>query len=214
MPTPWSHVVRLFALIIALTSVSGSPSFAQQQFNQAMLAPETQAEASRAAQKPLTVAAPPSANQQLPGQASQPVKLNLQPGAGWSSKCESDSRQTAVECSVEQTVVVAGSGQLLASVIVRVPAATREPVMTIQTPMGLYLPAGLTLQVDDDKPLSLALQTCDLKGCYAQMPVSAEMISAMKTGKLFKVGLQNMAKENITIPLTLRNFAEAYQKIQ
>jgi len=140
----------------------------------------------------------------------------LQPG-GWASKCESESRQTAVECSVEQTVV-ASNGQFLASVIVRVPADTREPVMTIQTPLGLFLPAGLALQVDDEKPLPLALQTCDLKGCYARMPVAAEMISAMKAGKFFKVTfeitVQNQAKEDISIPLTLHNFAEAYQKIQ
>jgi hypothetical protein len=36
----------------------------------------------------------------------------------------------------------------------------------------------------------------------------------MKDGKLFKITLQNMAKENISVPLTLANFAEAYQKIQ
>ena len=208
-----SHVVQVFALI-ALASVSGSSTFAQQRFGQALPVPGGPTAAHQAPQKPAPAAAQSPANQQLPNQAGQAVKLNLQPGAGWSSKCASDSRQTAVECSIEQTVVVTGTGQFLASVIVRVPAGTREPAMMIQVPVGLYLPAGLTLQVDDEKPLPLALQTCDLKGCYAGMPLSAEMISAMKAGKLFKITLQTMAKENISIPLTLDNFAEAYQKIQ
>jgi invasion protein IalB len=115
---------------------------------------------------------------------------------------------------MEQTVVLTGSGQLLASAVVRVPADTRQPVMMIQVPVGLYLPAGLNLQVDDEKPQPLELQTCDLKGCYAGTPLPPEMLSAMKAGKRLTITFQNLAKENIVVPLTLANFAEAYQKIQ
>jgi invasion protein IalB len=210
MPIRSPFVVQLFALTVLL-SVFGSSGFAQQRLGQISPA-RNAAERPGGAQKPPTAAVQPPANQQ--SQASQAPKLSLQPGVGWSSKCASETRQTPVECSVEQTVVVTNSGQLLASVVIRIPADTRQPVMMVQVPVGLYLPAGLNLQVDDEKPQPLALQTCDLKGCYAGAPVSPEMIKAMKDGKLFKITLQNMAKENISVPLTLANFAEAYQKIQ
>ena len=70
------------------------------------------------------------------------------------------------------------------------------------------------MQVDDGKPESLAFQTCDVKGCYALTPVSKDMLAAMKSGKIFRVTVQNLNKENVGIPLTLANFSDAYQKIQ
>jgi invasion protein IalB len=153
----------------------------------------------------------PPASPRAPGNgAAEPAK----PQSGWISRCVSETRTTAVDCSVEQTAVVTQTGQLVASVAVRVPHDTRQPVMVIQVPVGLFLPAGVNIQVDEGKPLTFALQTCDLKGCYAGAPLPAETLAAMKTGKKLMVIFQNLQKENISIPLPLDNFAEAYQRIQ
>jgi len=161
-----------------------------------------------------TEAAAPAATPPQPIAAPPGPKLSIQPGSGWVSRCVSDSRQSAVECSIEQTATLSNSGQLLASVVIRVPADTHQPVMMVQVPVGLYLPAGLSLQIDDGKPQPLVLQTCDLKGCYAGAPFSTDLLDAMKAGKRLVVTFQNLAKESINVPLTLDNFAEAYQRIQ
>lgn len=135
-------------------------------------------------------------------------------GAKWVSQCASASRQSQVECTMEQTILLNNTRQLLASVVLRVPADTHQPVMMVHVPVGLYIPAGLTLQIDEGKPLSIGLQTCDLKGCYAGETVPKDMIESMKGGKRLAITFQNVAKQSITVPLTLDNFAEAYQKIQ
>jgi invasion protein IalB len=86
--------------------------------------------------------------------------------------------------------------------------------MMIQVPVGLYLPAGLNLQVDEGKPQPVPLQTCDLKGCYAGMQISPELLATLKAGKRLSMTFENLAKNNVTVPLVLDNFAEAFQKIQ
>jgi hypothetical protein len=48
-----------------------------------------------------------------------------------------------------------------------VPADTKAPVIMIQTPLDLFLPAGVTLSVDGGNPVPFELQTCNVKGCYA-----------------------------------------------
>jgi invasion protein IalB len=149
---------------------------------------------------------------QAPG--AQPPAAQGQPQPGWVSRCMSDARQTQVDCAVEQTAVVTNTGQLVAAIVVRVPHDTRQPTMMIHVPVGLYLPAGVNIQVDESKPLQFVLQTCDLKGCYAGAPLPADMLAAMKAGKKLGVTFQNLQKENITVPLPLENFAEAFQKIQ
>jgi invasion protein IalB len=135
-------------------------------------------------------------------------------GAEWVSRCASEARQGTLECVVEQTAVLQKTGQLVAAVSIRVPADTHQPSLAVQIPVGLFLPAGVTLQVDDKKAISLTLQTCDLKGCYAATPISPELLADLKAGKKLAVSFQNLTKENITVPLQLTNFNQAYQKIQ
>jgi invasion protein IalB len=40
------------------------------------------------------------------------------------------------------------------------------------------------------------------------------MLAALRTGKQLKVAFQNLAKETITIPMPLADFANAYDKIK
>jgi invasion protein IalB len=177
-----------------------------------------QAPVPKAATRPATpAAAPPASKPQTPAATeSQPPSANHAPptAGGWVAKCVSESRQSPVECSMEQTVVLTNTGQLVASVLVRVPNDTHQPVMMIQVPVGLFLPAGLNLQIDEGKPQPVPLQTCDLKGCYAGMQITPELIASLKAGKRLTMTFQNLAKNNVAVPLGLENFADAFQKIQ
>jgi invasion protein IalB len=175
--------------------------------------PNGQAKPPAAAAPPAKPPAPTAQAPAPPAAAAQPQE-GAKPPQGWISRCVSDARQTAVDCAVEQTAVVTNTGQLVASIVVRVPHDSRQPMMMIQVPIGLYLPAGVNVQVDDNKPLLFTLQTCDGKGCYAGAPLPQELLAAMKSGKKLSVIFQNMQKENIAVPLPLENFAESYQKIQ
>ena len=81
-------------------------------------------------------------------------------------------------------------------------------------PLGLNLPAGARLQVDDGKPVDLQIQTCENRGCYASTPIAADLLMALRSGKQLKISFQNMGKETLTIPLPLTDFAAAYDKIK
>ena len=132
----------------------------------------------------------------------------------WISRCASVSRKTVPQCAIEQTAVLTKTGQLMASVTVRIPANSTEPVMMIHVPVGLYLPAGISLQVDDLPQTHFTVQTCDLKGCYAGEQLPDQLLNVMKSGKKLLVVFQNLQKKNISVPLTLADFDEAYKRIQ
>lgn len=136
------------------------------------------------------------------------------PPPGWVARCSSASRGAPLECAIEQTAVLTKTGQLIVLVNIRVPADTRNPVALVQLPLGLNLPAGARLQVDEGKAADLQIQTCEARGCYANLPIAADMLAALKSGKQMKVSFQNLAKESITIPMPLADFAAAYEKIK
>jgi len=84
----------------------------------------------------------------------------------------------------------------------------------VQLPLGLNLPGGAKLQVDDGKTAELQIQTCENRGCYAAVPISPDLLTALRSGKQLKVSFQNLSKETITIPMPLTDFATAYDKIK
>jgi len=133
---------------------------------------------------------------------------------GWAARCTSTSRDAPLECAIEQTAVLSKTGQLIVLVNIRVPSDTHAPVALVQLPLGLNLPVGAKLQVDDGKAIDLQIQTCENRGCYASTPIAPELLAALKSGKQLKVSFQNLAKETITIPMPLADFAAAYDKIK
>jgi invasion protein IalB len=165
------------------------------------------------AQAPKSKSAPHTAQSNAASPAETPA-ADAAPQPGWVARCTSASREAPLECAIEQTAVLTKTGQLIVLVNIRLPSDTHAPVMLVQLPLGLSLPVGAKLQVDDGKVTDLQIQTCEARGCYASTPIAPDLLAAMKSGKQMKVSFQNMAKETITIPMPLADFAPAYDKIK
>jgi invasion protein IalB len=164
-----------------------------------------------AQQTPKSKAAPPAA--QAPPQA-EPAPANTPAPPGWAARCTSASREAPLECAIEQTAVLSNTGQVIVLVNIRIPSDTRAPLALAQLPLGLNLPVGAKFQVDDGKAIDLQIQTCENRGCYAGTAIAPDVLAALKSGKELKLSFQNLAKETITIPMPLTDFAAAYDKIK
>ncbi|MHC2620054.1 invasion protein IalB [Bradyrhizobium huanghuaihaiense] len=156
-----------------------------------------------------------------PAPAAQPAPAPTQPQAeggpgqsGWIVRCTSASRDAPLECAMEQNAVLTKTGQTVILINIRIAPDTRTPIALLQLPLGLNLPVGAKLQVDEGKTVDLQIQTCENRGCYASTPIAADLLTALRSGKQLKVSFQNMAKETIAIPMPLGDFASAYDKIK
>jgi invasion protein IalB len=164
------------------------------------------------AQQAMPKAKGPPQNQAAPAPA--PSNAPTPPQPGWAARCSSPSRDAPLECAMEQNAVLSKTGQLVVLVNIRVPGDTRTPIALVQLPLGLNLQAGAKFQVDDGKSTDVPIQTCENRGCYTSFPVGAETLNALRSGKQLKIIFQDLAKETITIPLPLNDFAAAYDKIK
>lgn len=149
-----------------------------------------------------------TASAQTAGDASQP------PAAPWASQCSSEGRGAALECVMEQRVVMSTTGQLLVAVTIRQPPEGGEPVMLLHTPYGIHLPAGLALAVDGRAFETLQVQTCDNQGCFADSRVSSDLLAALKAGNNLEVTFQDQGQRDITVPVSLVGFTAAFANIQ
>jgi invasion protein IalB len=191
--------------ILATLVFGAAVSLASSGFSQAQQAPKAKSPPPRAAQ------ATPSPT---PAPQAEAAPANVPASPGWIARCTSASRDAPLECAIEQTAVLTKTGQLIVLINIRVASDTRTPIAVIQLPLGLNLPAGAKLQVDDGKTADLQIQTCEQRGCYANTPIAADMLAAMKSGKQLNVSFQNLGKETISIPMPLADFAAAYDKIK
>ena len=197
------NTIKLAGLVAALLA-SGSFTASNAQQPQKSKAP------SKSAQTAPATPAPAAA----PADTANGAAQNAPPPPGWVARCASASRDAPLECAVEQNAVLPRTGQLVIAVNIRVPADSHTPSALIQLPLGLNIPAGAKLQVDDGKGTDLQIQTCEARGCYAGTAIAPDLLAAMKSGKQLKVSFQNLNKETLTVPLPLADFAAAYEKIK
>jgi invasion protein IalB len=189
---------RLVALAAAVLMLTGAAS-AQQGAKKNAAPPAPAAQATPAPTQPQAQAQPDGTPPQQPG---------------WIARCTSASRDAPLECAIEQNAVLTKTGQTIVLINIRIAPDTRTPVALLQLPLGLNLPLGAKLQVDEGKTIDLQIQTCENRGCYASTPVAPDLLAALRSGKQLKVSFQNMAKETIAIPMPLNDFAAAYDKIK
>ena len=193
------NTAKLAALLAVVAVGWFQPGYAQQGSK------KTPAHPAPAAQPSPTPSAPPADAAASSQPASQP---------GWASRCTSASRDAPLECAIEETAVLTKKGQLIVLVNIRVTGDSRSPVALVQLPLGLNLPGGAKLQVDEGKVVDLPIQTCENRGCYANVSIAPDLLGALKSGKQLKVSFQNLAKETITIPMPLTDFTAAYDRIK
>ncbi|WP_456764787.1 invasion associated locus B family protein [Bradyrhizobium sp. USDA 3650] len=176
----------------------------------AVLLSASAAHAQQGAKKSAAPSAP--AAQPAPTQPQADGAAAQQPG--WVVRCTSVSRDAPLECAMEQNAVLTKTGQTIVLINIRIAPDTRTPVALLQLPLGLNLPIGAKLQVDDGKTVDLPIQTCENRGCYASTPIAPDLLATLRSGKQLKVSFQNMAKETIAVPMPLGDFAAAYDKIK
>jgi invasion protein IalB len=144
--------------------------------------------------------------------AAAPEPKNIEmPAQGWTVSCGSTAE--GLVCRASQAIVVAQTRQLLTGVSVFKPAGSESLAMSLNIPHGLFLPAGMSVQVDTEPVQALAIETCDAQGCYGSMPLPEKTLAAMRKGRQLTVTFQNLSKTNVKIQLPLSGFPEALKKL-
>ncbi len=165
------------------------------------------------------IQAPMAQNAASPDKAGSATGSTTDSTAGakespWSVQCLALSRDALPDCTIEQRAIVTQTGRLLMQISIRVPAETRKPFLTVQGPLGTYLPAGITLDVDGTKFQELAFQACEANGCFAGTPLSEEQLAMLFKGGKLNVIVQSATRQPVAVPMSLIGFTDAFRKIE
>jgi invasion protein IalB len=146
----------------------------------------------------------------VPNAAAEPKNVDL-PAQGWLVNCAKVAEVMA--CKATQALTVPETKQLLAAVAVYKAGSGSGHAMTLQLPHGLFLPAGVSVQIDAEAAQLVVIESCDSRGCFATMPIPDKALAAMRKGKVLGLTFQNLTKGNVKVQLPLSGFPDALAKL-
>lgn len=86
--------------------------------------------------------------------------------------------------------------------------------MTLTLPMGVYLPFGAVLKVDQGEEFKTAFHSCDTAGCKVFIEMGSDFLSALRKGNNLTVGFKaSTSNKLMALNLSLKGFTRASNKV-
>ncbi|VAW16768.1 hypothetical protein MNBD_ALPHA09-1821 [hydrothermal vent metagenome] len=134
----------------------------------------------------------------------------------WSELCQADTGPGADRCILVQNIESANRpGFGLATVVRKVPGKTGPTAMMhIYVPLGIYLPKGLGLQIDDQLIGNTPFWSCIPFQCEARVTLPPELIAQLGQGQRALYAVYENPTKGTVLPISLDGFAEGLQALK
>lgn len=161
-----------------------------------LMAPAAFAQTPKAGQKTTPAAAPAAA---------------AEPSA-WAVTC-ANRAQNQFNCEMTQNIVDQASGGQVLLISIKPASSGGSNAMLIRALHGIYLPAGITVHIDNGQVQKLEFQKSDRFGVYAALPLNDKIVAEMRTGRELHLAMQVNKDQPLAIVARLTGFGPAYEKV-
>jgi invasion protein IalB len=131
----------------------------------------------------------------------------------WQIRCETPPGAQNEQCALFQSVVAEDRANVGITVLVLKTADQKSRLMRVQAPLGVLLPAGLGLKVDNQDVGRAGFVRCLPRGCYAEVVMDDTLVGKLRTGQTATFFIFQTPEEGIGFPLGLKGFGEGYDKL-
>jgi invasion protein IalB len=131
----------------------------------------------------------------------------------WQIRCETPAGAQAEQCALFQSVVAEDRNNVGITVLVLKTADQKSRLMRVQAPLGVLLPAGLGLKIDQADVGRAGFVRCLPRGCYAEVVMDDTLIAKLRTGQTATFFIFQTPEEGIGFPMSLKGFGEGYDQL-
>lgn len=131
----------------------------------------------------------------------------------WEIRCETPAGAKAEQCALIQSVVAEDKNNVNLVVIVLKTVDGKSRLLRVIAPLGVLLPNGLGLKIDETDIGRAGFVKCLPTGCVAEVVMDDKLIDQLRTGKTATFIIHQVPEEGIGLPLTLQGFKEGYSKL-
>jgi invasion protein IalB len=135
-------------------------------------------------------------------------------GGGSEEKAETAPAAEITVCQIVQTLTEKSADKPVLQVAIGYLPEQDMPVASFVLPLGVFLPAGLQLRVDEGKSGRVPFVSCDPVGCHAGVELDAEFLASMKQGNQLNVTFGTPNRQGVTAPVSLQGFTAALDSLK
>jgi invasion protein IalB len=132
----------------------------------------------------------------------------------WQIRCDTPPGSQADQCALIQSVTAEDRPNVGLSVIVLRTADQKTRLLRVLAPLGVLLPSGLGLKIDQADIGRAGFVRCLPNGCVAEVVMDDNLVRQLRTGQSATFIIFQTPEEGIGIPMSLKGFGDGYDKLQ
>ena len=131
----------------------------------------------------------------------------------WTLRCENAADTAHQSCIMFQNLVLKTGGQPVLQFAIGLAPTDNTPTVLMSLPLGIALPPGITIQIDDGKPATFPVERCQPDGCHAGMKLRDTTIAQLGQGQRLNITFYDGARNPINVPLSLQGFGDSFKAL-
>jgi invasion protein IalB len=131
----------------------------------------------------------------------------------WQIRCDTPPGAHNEQCALIQSVTSEERANVGLTVIVLKTADNKSRLMRVVAPLGVLLPSGLGLKIDNADIGRAGFVRCLPNGCIAEVVMNDDLLAKLRNGKTATFIIFQTPEEGIGFPMSLKGFAEGYDKL-
>ena len=131
----------------------------------------------------------------------------------WETRCETPPGAAKEQCALIQSVAAEDRPNVSLVVIVLKTADGKSRLLRVVAPLGVLLPSGLGLKVDQVDIGRAGFVRCLPTGCIAEVTMEDKLIDQLRTGTTATFIIFQTPEEGIGIPLALAGFKDGFEQL-
>jgi invasion protein IalB len=131
----------------------------------------------------------------------------------WQIRCDTPPGSHGEQCALIQSVTAEDRANVGLTVIMLKTADQKSRLMRVVAPLGVLLPSGLGLKIDQTDVGRAGFVRCLPNGCIAEVVMDDELVKKLRTGQTATFIIFQTPEEGIGIPISLNGFGPGYDAL-
>ena len=131
----------------------------------------------------------------------------------WQLRCETPAGAKTEQCAIVQNVAAEDRPSMTLLVIVLRTADGKSRLLRVVAPLGVLLPAGLGLKIDQADVGRAGFVRCLTTGCVAEVVLEDALVNQLKKGQTATFIVFQTPEEGVGIPVSLNGFETGFNSL-
>jgi invasion protein IalB len=131
----------------------------------------------------------------------------------WQIRCDTPPGAQSEQCALMQSVTAEDRPNVGLTVIVLKTTDQKSRLMRVVAPLGVLLPSGLGLKIDNADVGRAGFVRCLPNGCIAEVTMDDKLIGQLRSGQTSTFIIFQTPEEGIGFPMSLKGFGEGFDKL-